>query len=257
MSDEFELKYHEYLIQLQPNNPKIYNAYDDTLYEIEDVIAKKHFKNYATIYIVNYPQEANINLVDDMLRSLVISEAKLQEFKNLCYSILVEPSATPIIFEDVNKFGVNEISLTKLIRESLFRLNPMDSSATLFTNEYFSNTQLYNKEIKSGKYKCVIITEPSRGRPYNREEMIQLFIGLGAVNIIYLQQEDNILPESIYNYQRYHEFLATNMNSINNCCIEPVDYSIRFGHNVLCSAIYMLMHFVKWCVYVERPYVLK
>ena len=242
----YELKYHEYAIYTTGGSSVEYFILDSltfTFTPVDELINNKILTNtYSgerSLYVKN---TIDINIVDNILNSLIDDREIKRQYKKLAYNLLVErEESQTIIFYDYNN-----CLLTTWLRELVYTLN--GNKKYMLSCDYYENKIEFRKIIKENKPRCVII------RPINKisiETQIDDFIKLGFKNIIVCQDDKK---NNMYNIANYRTYLLDNKDVILNCIkkennneVYIWEHHIQHDDSIFYNQKSLLTNYLKWC----------
>lgn len=248
--DFYNLNYHEYVLSITNNSlieHFIFNSVNFTLKSVDDALNNKIltgkdcgsglmcFTNVDNIDMVN------IDVVDDILDSLIGNEIKVQ-YKKLAHNLIVKQEEKQIIFYDYNG-----CLLTTWIRDLLYFIS--NSKFYVISEDYYENKSEFKKLLKTQKYRVVIITEYKN---ISIKTQINDFCKLGFKNIIVCQTDK---ANSVYDIVKYRNYLQDNKELLMKCMKEQQNYevvtdwnnAIQYNDSIFYSNRLLLVNFFKWC----------
>ena len=251
--EEYNLCYSEYVFSLGGTGRSrteyvIFDSKNFTFNNVDELINNKILtQSNAGGRMVHYKSLCNINIVDDILNSLIKDETK-NEYKKLVYNLIVEQEEKQIIFYDYN-----ECLLSTWANDLLYSIS---GNGILKSRDYYSDKKYFKNLIRTKRCynRCVIVTESITGSK-KIETQIRDFLELGFKNIIV--QQDNS-KKSMYNVENYRNYLQDNKDSLIKCINEEnidskaIDindwkYEIQHDDNIFYHTNLLLTNFLKWC----------
>lgn len=249
--DFYNLNYHEYVfpiinnsLSISPIKHFIFNSVNFTLTSVDDVLNNKILTGkdsggrFMDITINNIDM-LNIDIVNDILDSLISNEIKVQ-YKKLVYNLIVKQEEKQIIFYDYGYL------LTTWIRDLLYFIS--NNKFYVISEDYYENKLEFKKLLKTQKYRVVIITEYKN---ISIKTQINDFCKLGFKNII-VHQTDKL--NSMYNIVKYRNYLQDNKELLIKCIKEQHNYEvtdwnneIQYNDSIFYSNNLLLSNFLKWC----------
>jgi len=244
--DFYNLNYHDYIFPRSTGVCKsteyvIFNSLTFTFTPVDEIINNKilTYKDCGKGFV--YVKDiVNIDVVDDILNSLITPEIKLQ-YKKLVYNLIVKQEEKQIIFYDYNN-----CLLTTWIRDLLNTI----SNTKFYVNscEYYENKLEFKNLLKTQKPRCVIIREYEN---ISFETQINEFCKLGFRNIIVCQSDKT---NNMYNISNFRKYLNNNKELLMKCIKEENNYEptsweceIQHNDNIFYKQDLLLTNFLKWC----------
>ena len=250
---EYNLSYSEYVFSLGGTGRShteyvILDSKNFTFNNVDELINNKILtRSNAGGRMVHSKSLCNINIVDDILNSLIKDETK-NEYKKLVYNLIVEQEEKQIIFYDYN-----ECLLSTWANDLLYSIS---GNGILKSRDYYNDKKYFKNLIRTKRCynRCVIITGSITGSK-KIETQIRDFLELGFKNIIV--QQDNS-KKSMYNIENYRNYLQDNKDSLIKCIneenvdSEAIDvndwkYEIQHDDNIFYHTNLLLTNFMKWC----------
>lgn len=241
------LQYDEYVVSvILSENMRhvhtIFNSKNLTFKNVEGFIDEEIItecqKGMRSIYLndLNNTYDINVNIVDDILSSLISEKHKI-EYRKLMHSILVKQYNEPIIFHDW--FGGS--ILIGWLRTVLSTLGPYKY---LESTDYFDNKIWFRKVLREHKPKCVIIGQM---RAHTIEEQIKLFMNLGFKNIVCINEK-----QEKCNTVTFRKFLNDNKERVFECIKQFSNYEakerdIMYDDEIFGTTRLLFTQFLKWC----------
>ncbi len=246
--DFYKLNYHDYIFPISSKNSNssaleyvIFNSLTFTFTPVDELInnkilTEKDCGQRRHVYVKNI---VNIDVVNDILNSLITLEIKLQ-YKNLVYNLIVKQEKNQIIFYDYN-----DCLLTTWIKDLLYTI----SNHKFYLDYYdYENKLEFKKLLKTQKPRCVIIHN------YNNipiKTQIKEFCKLGVRNIIVCQNDKT---KTMYNISNFRKYLNDNKELLIKCIkeennYEPTSWECEMQHddNIFYKSYLLLTNFLKWC----------
>lgn len=244
--DFHNLNYHEYVLPIINNSSFkyfIFNSVNFTLTSVDDVLNNKILTGKdggSGVFIINNINMLNIDIVNDILDSLIGNEIKVQ-YKKLAHNLIVKQEEKQIIFYDYNNW-----LLTTWIRDLLYFIS--NSKIYVISEDYHENKSEFKKLLKTQKYRVVIITEYKN---ISIKTQINDFCKLGFKNIIVCQKDKS---NNMYNIAKYRNYLQDNKELLIKCIKEQNNYDTDLNNNIFqydddifYSNRLLLANFLKWC----------
>lgn len=240
--DFYNLNYHEYVF---PSSNKssieyfIFNSVNCTFTPVDELINNKILtEQYKGRRIVNVKNIVNIDIVDNILNSLITNEIKLQ-YKKLVYNLIVVQEEKQIIFYDYN-----DCLLTSWIKDLLYSIS---NNIYVKAHDYYNNKLEFKKFLKKHKPRCVIIS----GHEYSIKTQINDFCKLGFKNIIVCQNDKS---NTMYNIVNFRKYLQDNKDLLIKCIKDEINYehkewqnAIQHDDSIFYSSDLLFTNFLKWC----------
>jgi hypothetical protein len=243
----YKLKYHEYIVHCNGSYKgcKIFDSDKKTLNDTENyselgIIEPK----YSSVLHINNENisDIGISIVEKILNRLIIDTPKINQYKNLCYSVLVKPTNLPIVFYDNHTFTTG--LLTTFLRDVCYNLK----INYLYSSDYYKDVLNCKKLIKQNNIKLVIITFHNR---YSLEKMVGDFIKLGIKNIIVNNKVK--VETSIYSFVEKHscDNICDNIHFILKEMEDEIlvenPKNIHFDYDIFSSNTQLGFNFILWC----------
>ena len=150
----YNLEYHEYPLNIKCCiSNKYYNVIldskNDKLININNILSSKVLCHHDPLgRSILYKENMNTDIVEKILKALIIDEKKIIEFKNLAYSLIIKKrNKCNIIFYDNE-----EQYLTEWIRWIMILISGYKHY--IYSNE---DEKIYSDDIENNKIRCVII----------------------------------------------------------------------------------------------------
>jgi len=243
--DFYNLNYHEYVFPTSNSTNKssieyfIFNSVNCTFTPVDELINNKILtEQYKGRRIVNVKNIVNIDIVDNILNSLITNEIKLQ-YKKLVYNLIVVQEEKQIIFYDYN-----DCLLTSWIKDLLYSIS---NNIYVKAHDYYNNKLEFKKLLKKHKPRCVIIS----GHEYSIKTQINDFCKLGFKNIIVCQNDKS---NTMYNIVNFRKYLQDNKDVLIKCIKDEINYehkewknAIQHDDSIFYSSDLLFTNFFKWC----------
>lgn len=248
--DFYNLKYHEYIFAEETDSSSVsyvvFNSVDFTFISVDNLIENKiitdEYCGQRSIYVKNI---INIEIVDDIINSLITNEIKLI-YKKLVFNLLVKQEE-PIVFYDKGEYCY----LTIWIRDLLYSI----SGTRLYVDavNYIENKSKFKKLLKTEKPRCVIIQKRDYTSLISLQKYIDDFHKLGFKNIIVCQNDKN---NNMYNVINFRKYLQDNKETLIRCIKEENNYEleniweseiIKEDDQIFFRTNLFLTNFLKWC----------
>ena len=240
----YNLNYHEYALIESGSKYVIYNSINNTFTPVDELISDKILIESDMGRLRNFHKKNTINtsIVDDILKSLIIPNDIINEYKKLAYNLIVKQEEKEIIFYDYN-----ECLLTTWIRNLFHAISNKNCYAS--SDNYYKNPNEFKKMLKKNKYRYVIIhRNNSIG---SIEYQIKTFRNLGFINFIVCQTDKQYTLYNIANYRKYlndnKELLIQCIKEENNYVIENWESEIYHDDRIIYSSNLLSKNFFKWC----------
>jgi len=232
----YELQYYEYALTYS-NNSKIFNTVFDAkkykLHEFDDVkdkiiIHKSQYAEGRLLPDVN----ADTKIINDILKELVNDTNIIQQFRDMCYNIVVQPSDQTNIFYDSD-----ENYLTNWLIDILNGISGYEN----YSMVYFKYTNYsFDAKIKKNK-RCVVIDQ------YKDEDLKNIIIEFKQSKIknIVVKSSD----KNIYNVKKFKNYFIKNKKYIQQIIDVNVkkNWMITNNYSLWDSVRYGLFpNFLKW-----------
>ena len=245
----YELKYHEYSIYTTGGSSVEYFILDSltfTFTPVDELINNKILTNTycggRSLYVKN---TIDINIVDDILNSLINDREIIGQYKKLAYNLLVEREESQIIIF----YDYNSCLLTQWLRDLVYTLN--GNKKYMLSCDYYENKIEFRKNINKNKPRCVIIRQINTIYTIPIKRQIDDFIELGFKNIIVCQDDKT---NNMYNIENYRKYLQDNKEVILNCIKNENNYEtdswesdIQHDDNIFYTQRLLLTNYLKWC----------
>jgi hypothetical protein len=244
----FNLDYHDYILKSK-NNSLLYvlfNSITFTFIPVDKLINNKILtEKDCGERFVSVKNIVNIDVVNDILNSLIPNEIKIQ-YKELVYDLIVEKreQREPIVFYDYNN-----CLLTSWIRSVLDTIS--NTKFYIDSYEYYDNKLEVKTLLKT--LRCVIIKKYPNITIKNQ---IDEFSRLGIKNIIVCQKDEK---NTMYNISNFRKYLNDNKESLLKCIKEENDCEFRshdweklwdtklFDDDIFYNSDLLWTNFLKWC----------
>jgi hypothetical protein len=241
--DVYDLKYHEFVFPgYQLNAHYIFNSVNCTFTPVDELINNKILtKKGDGIRQVIVKNIIHINIVDDILSSLVASEIILQ-YKKLVYNLIVKQEEEQIIFYDYN-----DCLLTTWVKDLLYSISSAKCCVNSFC--YYDDKSEFKKMLKTHKPRCVIIHDY---KSVSVKTQIKDFCNLGFKNIIVCQ---NVKMNTMYNISNFRKYLNDNEEQLIDCIKEEHNYEpirswkteVCYDDDIFYGTRLLFTNFLKWC----------
>ncbi len=242
---------HEYVVPRQCSKSgkdyNVFNAINMTFTPLDEVIGDKilAYENcYCSniIFNTNNISDLNINIVEDILKSLILNDVLIQ-YKKLMYNLVVKCEEKQIIFYDYN-----ECLLTTWVQSLL----TMIGVRFLESSEFYRNDELNDvKLVSESTCRCVIIP---KNNPANVpiEEQLKDFCSLGNIQVIVVCQNED--TKKMYDIPKYKKYLNDNKDLIikclddnNNSDFMTWQIIMDYDDSIFYNPKYLQTNFLKWC----------
>jgi len=260
----FQLKYNEFIIQCNSNLDLILDTKSFTIKncdeDIDNEIILANGAGERILYLSDKTDTDDIdtNIVDNIISSLINDKNIIQQYRKLCYNILVEQKET-IIFEDYsNKCCLLSTWLNDLIFSICSEGHPYGYICNFDENKQST----YIKTFKKDKPRVVFIhdvyVKNNKKYRYDKKQMkkhIDFFKNLGIKNIIVNYTINN----NQYNYKKYIEYIIENKEKITSLFptkidrwypnIDCLDKETEMGNydDIFYLTDMLFNNFLKWC----------
>jgi hypothetical protein len=251
----YNLKYNEFVVHINDNTTRLFDSKLYTFKDINTVIENKILEGPISSRVMEDAYtDKDTTIVNDILTSLIPDRRVIDRFKQLCYHVLVEPSETPIIFNDICKNISDEgHQLSSWLSSMVYTLGVV--GVAHIEMDYKYNKKLMSsliKEHRKSPPRCVVL--------YNIHEVdiakfVSEFSDIGVKHYIIKNYGSR---DSIYNFDNCRKFLYDNILRIKSNCSNkddircerytPVPSYDVFIDDVFYSTSMLFSHFVKWCV---------
>jgi len=245
----FNLDYHDYILRSNDKNNSLlyvlFNSITFTFIPVDKLINNKILtKKDCGEKCVSVNNIVNIDVVNDILNSLITNEIKLQ-YKQLVYNLIVNQTeqTKSFVFYDYNNCLLKEwiICLLYAISKKKFYI---------YSYEYYDNKLEVEKLLTT--LRCVIIKEYPN---ITIKEQIDEFSRLGIKNIIVCQQDEK---NTMYNISNFRKYLNDNKESLLKCIKEENNCEFRSHHweklwyktfddDIFYNSDLLWTNFLKWC----------
>ena len=241
--EKYKLKYNEYFIHA--NNRKYYiintKNFNYTEYDNNINVLTYNDKGSRSLYLNNF-ENINIDIIDNILNSLINDKNILALYKKICYNVLVE-EIEDIIFYD---YSIDIHLLYIWLKDLLYTITPFYETIIYTYSFEYPNID-YIKVIKKNKPKIVIIFCNLITTEKQINYIINKIKKLGIKNIYICIKNKNM-----YNYKKYYKWLNSNKTTIkNNITCNNTDHFERLFLNDLNDIFYfeelLLNNYFKWC----------
>ena len=240
--DFYNLEYHEYtLATSRPGPDVIFNSVNFTFTPVDDLLDNNILTgNGSCGRIIDVKTTVNVKIVDDILNSLIVDKKITLEFKKLAYNLIVRHGEKQV-FHDYNDYLLIEWIICLLDSISSKRLYA-------YSSEYYDNKTKFKKEMKTHKYRLVMIHAYQN---ITFEKQIEDFSKLGFKNIIVCKKDKT---NTMYNVANFRNYLKDNSEMIMKCIKEENNYEptrweteIQHDDNIFRKNNLLFMNFLKWC----------
>jgi hypothetical protein len=263
--EPYKLKYNEYLIRCHMDNNNtlfIFDSINCTFTPLvngmlHDKVVPGSIQGSGIIYI---KKNTDIDIVNNIMKSLVINDNIIRNYKKLAYNILVRPEKEEIIFYDYE-----ECLLTDWIRDLLYCISKQGYLTNSY--EYYSNKTEYIEQIKGCKPRCIVISNYLTDVSITNQ--INDFRKLGIKYMI-IQPNVHVRRElaknavAMYNISRYIDYIKDNRFSLieilkkehySDVILSIQDweqqlvniYKLNHYDNIFSKQRLFLTNFLKWC----------
>lgn len=192
-------------------------------------------------------EDTNINIVNNILKSLIKDDNIIKKYKKLCYNTIVEQKEE-IIFYD-NDYTQKYLLLSDWLTSLLYKLS-LDS----IYNYSHNNTINYNiKEIKKSKSKIVFITYSTKKQI---DDVIIELRKIGIKNIVIRNTEINKELTDLYDYNSYVDYIFNNKERYTlygynagklDKYVDDINSKSSNYESIFTYANYLACNFFKWC----------
>ncbi len=243
--DFYNLEYHEYALSINggvnysPLEYVMFNSVNFTFSSVDNFINDKILINYSggrSIYIKN---TINIDIVDNILNSLIANKKIILKYKKLVYNLIVKHEENQLFYD------YNDCIFTTWITDLLYTI----SGKQLYVNscDYYDDKSTFKKKLKTYKYRCVVIREYKN---ISFEKQIQHFSELGFKNIIVCKKDTT---NTMYNIKKFEKYLKDNNKMIIKIIkeendSEPYTETMNlYDDYIFYSTDLLFTNFLKWC----------
>jgi hypothetical protein len=254
--EPYKLKYNEYLISCNGNvcDKFIFDSINFTFTPVIDGMVNNKIVSYSIqgSGILYIKKNTDIDIVNNIMKSLVINDNNIINYKKLAYNILVRPEKEEIIFYDYE-----QCLLTEWIRDLLYCISKQGYLTNSY--EYYSNKTEYKQQLQNCKPRCVIIS--NNHTDVSITNQINDFRNLGIKYMIIHKYK---IPQNMYDISRYIDYIEDNRYNLidilkkeHNCddilSIRDWDkqivniYELNHYDNIFSKQRLFLTNFLKWC----------
>jgi hypothetical protein len=244
---EYQFKYNEYLLAFHNkyticDTKKLEIKYYDYDNEIDNNIIVYPDRGCIWSLTFNNFNNINIQIVDNILNSLINNKNILLLYKKLCYNIIVEQKEDTI-FYDYNTTNYRFLSV--YLKDLLTHIGIKHHN---FNDDDIKN---YIKIIKQNKPRVVFFQTELNNNQINK--IINKINNIGIQNIFIIKQDKN---NNIYNYDSYINYISNNNNEISNYaynkhyCQEYINKSENRKYKydyIFYKQDLLLNNYFKWC----------
>lgn len=215
----YQLKYNEFIIKCDGNLDLILNTKSFTIKNCDEDIDNNIILNVGAgervLYLSNetYIDNIDTNIIDDILSSLINDKNIIDQYRKLCYNILVEQKQT-IIFED---YSHKCCLLSTWLNDLIFSICSEGHPYGYKCNFDEKQKAHYLKAFKKDKPRVVFIDDiyvkDKKTYRYNKTQIkkhIEFLKDLGIKNIVVNYSINN----NQYNYKKYIEYIVENKEII-------------------------------------------
>jgi len=243
--DFYNLEYHEYTfsrnssVNYSSSQYVIFNSVNFTFIPVDNLIDDKILTNHSGGRIIYVKNTVNVDIVDDILNSLIANKKIKLQYKKLAYNLIVKHEEKQIFYD------YNDCIFTTWITDLLYSI----SGKKLYINscDYYDEKITFKKKLKTHKYRCVVIHEYKN---ISLEKQIQQFSELGFKNIIVCKKDK---LNTMYNIEKFEKYLEDNKEIIIKCIKEENNYEPD-SDTRYCADDYifyrtdlLFTNFLKWC----------
>ena len=236
----YNFKYNEYLIYNHDTNYHILDTINLTYTGIDCYNTIILYHNATTVFHINNFETINTNIVNDILKTLIIDNNILIKYKRLCYNIIVE-QREQIIFYD---YYSDRHLLSTWLNDMLYAISSRIDN--YYDNNYikYHYDKDYIKIIK--KYKPRVVFINYYNQPTFTDKQIKKIIielgNLGIKNIIICEKN---YKKNMYNHSQYIEYIVNNRSLICDNVYSKDrmgDFYALFEYKDL-----LFTNYLKWC----------
>ena len=245
--DFHNLEYHEYSFArsgTQPHSPcqyVIFNSVNFTFTPVDDLIDSKILTGRGSWgRIIHVKNAVNVDIVDDILKSLIADTKITQQFKKIAHNLIVKHEE-PQVFYDYN-----DCLLTTWIKDLLYSIS--GKRLHVDSSEYYDDKKEFKKELKTCKCRLVVIHAYQN---ITFEKQVEDFSKLGFKNIIVCKKDKS---NAMYNVATFRKYLEDNAEIIMKCINEENNYEpasweteIQHDDNIFYRTDLLFTNFLKWC----------
>lgn len=240
----YEFKYNEYLVNCSGNydGNHIFNSDKMTFdkldnYNEEGIIDENCSRRTGTRINIKDVSTTSVSIVEKILNWLIVDKSKINQYKQLCYSVFVKPTDKPIVFYDYRDDHLIGY-LTMFCRDLCHLL--MNRTHYIDSNDYYEDILNYKKLIKKNNVRLVVIRKHKK---YTFEKMINDFIKLGIKNIIVNIQDKT---RNIYNCTDQNA-LHLYLKEIKDEILLESPKNIHFDYDIFLANTQLLFNYILWC----------
>jgi hypothetical protein len=249
----YDLNYHTYVFPIYVKEyvndiqreikPVIFNSLNFTFNSVDELVSNKILtsdkRGMGTFYVNN--NNIDINIVDDILNSLINHDIKL-EYKKLLYNLIVKKDDEQITFYDFN-----ERLLTTWANDLLDSITKNNNY--IYSSGHYENISQSKKDIKKYKPRFVIIDTHN----FSIEKQKKDFSKLG-INIFIVHKNDK--QNTMYNLINFRNYLQDNKDILINILKNQhnfeytKDWKSYIEQNddlIFYKSELFLTNFLKWC----------
>lgn len=250
----YKLNFSEFVINVSVNNEAHDLILDTKSFivkncdnDINNLIILDANDSIRTLYNMS-PDNIDINIVNNILSSLIDDDNIIKQFNKLCYNILVEQKET-IVFND---YSNKSCLLSSWLRDLMYTICPSEDML-IFD---ITKKSTYRKTFKKNKPRVVFITKCYNGNYIEKD--IEFLINLGVKNIVINYRINN----NQYNYKKYIEYIVDNKDTIVSLCkiqhqhqnfhyptSDSIESETNMGNydDIFYLTTMLFNNFLKWC----------
>ena len=262
---KYSLKYNEFLVSSLNNQ---YNIIDTKTFSVINYITIAN-NNILTVddtgnrhfsIDINNDLDIDIDIVDNILKSLINDDNILKSYKKLCHNILVEQTDTIVFYDYTNKCHL----LSNWLNDLLFSILPDNNLYYRIIYDHSNKSKIYEQFILLSKPRVVFLDNYYYDRNNiliildddKMDILINKLKKLKVKNIIIKYKNNDI---NIYNIHSYIEYLIDNSNTINNFIsnynsenllkLNDKEYEINQANyeEIFYLTNMLLLNYFKWC----------
>ena len=242
--DFYKLEYNEYAVSkhtlnYSPLKYVIFNSVNFTFTPVDNLIDDKILTDYSGGRIIYTKNTINIDIVDNILNSLIADKKIILKYKKLVFNLIVKHEENQLFYD------YNECIFTTWITDLLYTIY----GKQLYVNscDYYDNKSTFKKKLKTYKYRCVVIREYKN---ISFEKQIQQFSELGFKNIIVCKKDK---LNTMYNIEKFKKYLKDNNEIIIKIIkeendSEPYTETMNlYDDYIFYTTDLLFTNFLKWC----------